>query len=108
MSKAQRDKGKRGELEAAKLLQRVYPDACRKVANDINHENGVDLDNTGALRVQVKRHKRPASVSALFEIRDPEGIHVLLTRGDNGEWLAVMKARDLLDIIEDVAVAYDD
>ncbi|MCO5189385.1 MAG: hypothetical protein M9928_21785 [Anaerolineae bacterium] len=107
MSKSQRDKGQRGEREAAALLQRVYPDACRKVANDANHENGVDLDNTGALRVQVKRHKRPAPVTALYEIRS-DGIHVLLTRGDGGEWLAVLRAADLVDIIEDVAIAYDD
>lgn len=107
MSATQRNKGKRGELEAVNLLQRVFPDARRRVVNHAGVEDGVDLDNTGAFVVQVKRHAKPAPVSALYEIRRHGGIKLLLTRGDNGKWLAVMEADDLLDILADVGVAYD-
>ena len=106
MSKMQRDKGSRGELEAVKLLRRVFPDARRRVVNHAGVEDGVDLECTGAFVVQVKRHKKPVSVSHLYTIQRG-GIKLLLTRGDNGEWLAVLRADDLIGILEDVGVAYE-
>lgn len=107
MTRMQRDKGKRGELEAAKLLTAVFPSARRRVVNHAGVENGADLENTGAFAVQVKRHIKPAPVSALYEVTAP-GIPLLLTRGDNGEWLAVLKAADLVAILADVGIAYEE
>lgn len=107
MSKTERNKGKRGELEAAHLLKPVFPNARRRVVNHAGVEDGRDLENTGAFAVQVKRHKRPAPVSALYEVTAP-GMPLLLTRGDGGEWLAVLKAADLVQILLDVGVAYED
>lgn len=106
MSKTQREKGKRGEREAAELLRPVFPDARRRVVNHAGAEDGRDLENTGAFAVQVKRHVRPAPVSALYEIKAP-GIPLLLTRGDGGEWLAVLRADDLVRILADIGEAYD-
>lgn len=106
MSKSQRTKGAAGEREAARLLRPVFPDARRRVVNHAGVEDGRDLECTGAFAVQVKRHKRPSPVSALYEVTAP-GIPLLLTRGDGGEWLAVLKAADMIKILEDVGVAYE-
>lgn len=107
MSKSERTKGQVGEREAAQLLRRVFPDARRRVVNHAGVEDGRDLVGVGAFAVQVKRHKKPSPVSALYEVTAP-GIALLLTRGDGGEWLAVMKAADLLDILADVGIAYEE
>ena len=107
MSASQRNKGKAGELEAARILQPIFPDARRRVVNHAGVENGADLENTGAFAVQVKRHKKPSPVSALYEVQ-AAGIPLLLTRGDRGEWLAVLRATDLVAILADVAIAYEE
>jgi len=107
MSKHQRDKGKRGELEAAALLRPVFPEARRRVVNHAGVEDGRDLENTGAFAVQVKRHARPAPVSALYEVQ-AAGMPLLLTRGDGGEWLAVLRAEDLVKILSDIGEAYNE
>lgn len=108
MSATQQNKGKRGEREAANLLQRIYPNARRRVVNHAGVEDGVDLDGTGALRVQVKRQARYVPVSTLDEIKDRSGIPVVLTMCDRGEWRVIMRAEDLLRILEDVGVAYEE
>ena len=107
MSASQRNKGKAGELEAAGILQPIFPDARRRVVNHAGVENGADLEKTGAFAVQVKRHKKPSPVSALYEVQ-AAGIPLLLTRGDRGEWLAVLRATDLVAILGDVAIAYEE
>ena len=106
MSKSQRTKGAAGEREAANILRRVFPDARRRVVNHAGVEDGRDLESTGAFAVQVKRHKRPSPISAINEIK-ADGTPLLLTRGDHGIWYAVMPLDSLLDILEDVGVAYD-
>ena len=108
MSATQRNKGKRGELEAVRLLQAIYPDARRRVVNHAGVEDGVDLDNTGALRVQVKRQARYVPVTTLDEVRDDSGIPVVLTKCDRGEWRVIMRASDLLHILADVGIAYEE
>jgi hypothetical protein len=108
MSKSQRDKGKRGELEAVRQLRRVFPDAARRILNDAANETGVDLKGTGRLLIQVKNHRRYVPCSTLKEIREVGGIPVVMTKADHKPWLVVMKLDDLLKILEDVGVAYAD
>jgi hypothetical protein len=107
MSKLQRDKGARGEREAVHKLRRIFPRAGRKIANQAGVENGVDLVNTGRLRVQVKLQRKYASVTTLDAIEDTSGIPAVLTRADGCEWRVIMRLDDLLDILEDVVVAYE-
>lgn len=107
MSKAEREKGKRGELDAAKELRRVFPDAARKVVNHAGVEDGVDLVGTGALRVQVKNHQRYTPVTTLDDIKATDGVPVVLTRALRREWRVVMRLEDFLKILEDVGVAYE-
>ena len=72
MSKAQRDKGKRGENMAAHALRVVYRDAARDL-NDVYNGQGVDLVNTGILAVQVKHHKNHVSVNTLKSVQPVDG-----------------------------------
>lgn len=106
MSRAQRDKGKRGELEACKELRRVFPEAARKVVNHAGQENGVDLINTGALAIQVKNHVKYVPVSTLDEIHGV-GLPVVLTKAERQGWRVIMRLDDLLAILEDVGAAYE-
>jgi hypothetical protein len=103
--KMARNKGKRGELEAAELLRQVFPDCRRRVVNHKGVEDGRDLENTGAFAVQVKRHARPASLSHLDKIT-AAGIPLLVTRGDGGKWIAALPLDDFIRILGDVAEAY--
>lgn len=107
MSKAEREKGKRGELDAAKELRRVFPDAARKVVNHAGAEDGVDLVGTGALRVQVKNHQRYTPVTTLDTIKATDGIPIVLTRAFRREWRIAMRLEDFLKILEDVGAAYE-
>ena len=85
----------------------MFPEARRRVVNHAGVEDGRDLENTGAFAVQVKRHARPAPVSALYEIK-AAGMPLLLTRGDGGEWLAVLRAEDFIRILSDIGEAYNE
>jgi hypothetical protein len=106
MSRMQRDKGGRGEREAVKLLSPIFPNARRRIVNHAGVEDGRDLVGTGAFAVQVKRHKRVAPISAIKEIT-AVGIPLLLTRGDDDIWYAVIPAADLVRILGDVVIAYE-
>jgi hypothetical protein len=68
--------------DAVRRLQTVYPDARRRVVNHAGVEDGVDLDGTGALRVQVKRQARYVPVSTLDDVKDSSGIALVLTKCD--------------------------
>jgi hypothetical protein len=107
MSQSQRTKGAGGEREAAIALRPVFPHARRKVVNHAAAEDGVDLVETGAFRVQVKRHKKLSPITAINEIQDTTGIPLLLTRADGGEWFAAMRLADLLKILQDIGEAYE-
>jgi hypothetical protein len=104
----QRNKGKRGELEAVRALRPVFPNAARKVVNHAGAENGVDLIGTGALRVQVKNHQKYTPVTTLDSVTDTSGIPVVMTRAFRREWRVVMRLDDFLRILADVGVAYED
>lgn len=108
MSRMQRDKGIRGELQAVKELKRVFPQAARKIANDINREDGIDLVGTGRLRIQVKNCVKYTPVTTLDKIKQGSGIPVVVTYAFRREPRVVMRLSDLLDILADVGVAYDD
>jgi len=100
-----RNKGKRGELEAAELLRQIFPHCRRRVVNHKGVEDGRDLENTGAFAVQVKRHANPASLAHLGKIT-AAGIPLLVTRGDGGKWIAALPLEDFIRILGDVGEAY--
>lgn len=106
MSKAQRDKGKRGERLVVAALRGLYPDAARDL-NDVYAKNGIDLINTGNLAVQVKHYANHVPLSKFKEINPPEGhIPVLVSwptaRGT--EPMVCLKLDDFIGILEKTTI----
>lgn len=97
MGKKSRTKGKAGELEVVNMLKTIFPDVKRELAQ-YQGSMSWDLANTDFFRIQVKRRKTPPAVEAILkEVAvgiDPSETPVLMIRGDNGRWLAVMYADD--------------
>jgi hypothetical protein len=90
VGKSQREKGKRGERAAAKVLSLIFPDAAR------SHSQ-----STGALEpdvkytpyfIEVKVGARPPILQGFRQARkDTDGRPPLvLSKQDRGEWLVTM------------------
>jgi hypothetical protein len=68
MSRSQRDKGKRGELEAAHFYLPVFPDCARRSCGEESQSaQGRDLKGTPGWCIQVKHMARPDEHKALYE-----------------------------------------
>jgi hypothetical protein len=64
----QRDKGAAAERAAARFLQVIHPDACRRSSGEESQEaQGRDLKGTPGLCVQVKETGSPSPLAALEE-----------------------------------------
>lgn len=105
--KRSRKKGHDFERECAKKLRRLYPGAQRNLEYQSNNCYGVDIAGTGRLRVQCKRHRNYSPIGAIEEIRT-SGLPVLLTKGDRKRTVACLYFDDLLSILEDIGVVYED
>ena len=101
MGKASRDKGARGEREAAAVLRRLglFPNAQRAYHQSRDGGDAADLEGTGALWVEVKRGKRPnipkAWSQAAEESAGADQVPVAMTRQDRGRWLVTVAVEDL-------------
>lgn len=108
MGKMQRDKGINYEREVARQLRVVFPDAMRNVT-ETQKGQGVDLTGTGNLRIQCKRHKAYVPISRLEEVpKTPGIIPVLITKGDRQPDVAVLYLEDLLRILGDIGIVYEE
>lgn len=108
-----KQKGNRGEREAANILRSVFPNARRRVVAEEAQGNilGYDIDGCEPLRVQVELSKRPQPEKKLREavasLREGETlIPVAFTRrcskGDTGnEWLVTLKAEDFISLLRE-------
>ena len=98
-----RNKGKRGELEACEVMQKVTNEQCQRSyhqARDGSDAPDIVVGNPPMpLWVEVKRGKRPSPVAALRQAQAALGnrkmIPIALTRADNEEWLVTLRATDL-------------
>jgi len=106
MSKMQRTKGHSFEREVCKELKEIFPLAQRKLEYQTSKCNGVDLDNTGNLRIQCKRYAKYVNPSKIEEIKDSSGIPVLITKGDRKEAIACLYLKDLKRILKDIGEAW--
>ena len=110
MSRAQRDKGKRGEQMVVKALRPYFPTVGRDL-NDVYAKRGIDLVNTGNLAVQVKHYANHVPLSKLAEVvPGPGQIPVLVSWPTDGKNkpLVALALDDFLRIIGDVGVVYDE
>ncbi len=101
MSKLSRTKGHSFERNVAIALRHLFPDCRRHLEYHAREANGVDLIETGPYRFQCKKKKKYASVSTIKEIqcnRETE-IPVVVTAGDNEEWMAILPFSELVKLI---------
>jgi Holliday junction resolvase len=107
VSKHSRDKGKRGELEAAKLLQSYGFSAKRGQ----QHAGGADSQDVKhdmeGFHIEVKRTETLSLYEAMGQAMDDTAstgkgeIPLVLHRRNNKPWLVVMLAEDFLKIARD-------
>lgn len=101
--KMARRKGHQFEREIAIALRLVFPKVRRHLEYQDAEANGVDLVETGLYRIQCKRGRKPASMSAIKEVVCDEElgeIPILVTQGDNERILAAMPFEVFLRLLQ--------
>lgn len=103
MSRAQRDKGKRAELEAADLWREsgLFPDAGRRASGEEStRDQGRDLHSTGKFIVQVKNARSSTPHGALAEAAAAGyGIPIAMLRRDRLPFVIVMRPGDFFALV---------
>lgn len=93
MSRAQRSKGRRGELEALALLAEYGIDGEIRYGQEERGGDFGDLETTAG-NWEIKRR------ASLPEwLRPKDNVRGVIVRQDRGEWLVVLRARDILPLI---------
>ena len=97
-----RNKGKRGELEAAKAWRDHVGTPLRRTAQ-VDGSLSADLTGIDGLHLEVKRRARIAATDYMLQaMRDSEGkdkIPTVLMRQDHfPEWLVVVRLSDLVGL----------
>lgn len=102
-----RRKGKKGELEARDVVRRYlgFPQAFRsaQAAGSLS----ADLGGTGALHVEVKRPARLGAEKYLLQAErdaEPGKVPVVLTRQDRGEWILMVRARNVERLVDELVL----
>lgn len=93
MSKLSRTKGHSFEREIAIAIRPIFPNCRRHLEYQDGEANGIDLSNTGHYRIQCKRGRKPAPISAILEVEHDSmlgEVPVLVTRGDRGDCYVVL------------------
>lgn len=97
-----RTKGHDFERWCAEQFRKVFPNAKRHLEYQLEDCQGIDLDETGEYKIQCKRGKRYAPLTAIKEIQlcpIEGGIPVLVTQGNYTEPLACLPLKDFLRIL---------
>jgi hypothetical protein len=104
-----REKGKRGEREAAEILRRIFPKVRRRAMQSRGGHEGADLDNTPGLHVEVgfgnvnpRAKWEQAERDAFDAMRETETdvIAVAMTKRNRGEWLVTLSADAFMRLVE--------
>lgn len=98
-----RNKGHSFERWVAIQLRKVFPKARRHLEYQDSQAFGVDIAECGNYRIQCKRNKKYAPMSAIEEIQIcpiEGGVPILVTKGDNKEALAVMPFEHFLFLVK--------
>ena len=106
MSRAQRDKGKRGEIEVVHILRDVLGVDCRRNLVQ-TREGGCDIV-LEPYRIEVKRRARIGGLYEWMEQAeaacDGGGRPLVVCRADGERWLAVMPMEEALKLIREEVV----
>jgi Holliday junction resolvase len=107
LGKRSRDKGAAGERELAIFLKPWFPDAKRGVGQSQSGDNQADIVGTAPLFIECKRRKRIAVIDYLKQCESAasgRGLPVVFMREDRGEWVAMVKAENFLQITSDLVL----
>jgi hypothetical protein len=112
MGKAEREKGKRGELDVASYLKEVFP-AVRRKLDQYQATSGVDLENTNPLYFQIKNMGRPNSAIPVLKEVEPEaraegGLPVAAIKGGRTPWTVTMYLSDFVKLLQCIKVSNPD
>ena len=105
MSKSQRDKGKRGELEAGKCITTMLGGTCRRTPNSGGLAIKGDLHpNDNALEgwhIECKRQEKIALPKWMAQARSDAGARpwLLVHRRSNEPWHVTLEMDDLLVVL---------
>lgn len=100
MGKMQRDKGKRGERELAKIL-RDYGYDCRRGQQYCGSNGDADVVGLPGIHIEVKRTERLNLYDALAQAGSDakQGeIPVVFHRKNNCEWTCILSLNDFMKI----------
>lgn len=96
--KTSRTKGLSYEREIAQAFRPIFPEAIRQL--EYQEGLGIDLANTGRLRIQCKRGKKYAPLSKIKEAEDGDGIPCLVTRADRDRSIVALYLEDFLALLQ--------
>ena len=103
MSRMSRNKGKRGEREAAKELHRLFGLEARRAQQYCGEAGDADLIGTEGIHVEVKRverfHMHPALEQADSDRKAGE-TPMVLTKQNNKPWIVCCYLNDLPKVME--------
>ncbi len=104
MSKSQRVKGHAFERYVAIAMRKIFPQARRHLEFQKEEAaEGVDLVHTGRYKIQCKRLRKYASITAIFQVKlcpIEGGCPVLITQGDRLEAMVVLPFSEFLALVK--------
>ena len=99
MGKMQRTKGAAAEREVVKIVQSVWPDVARNLAQ--SRDGGRDLVNTPPLCIEIKRQERLNLRSAYEQCKaaaTSEEAAVVVHRSNHTQWLVTLSLEDFIGL----------
>ena len=112
MGSGSREKGKRGEREAAELLTRVLGIPIHRTQQYNGRHGDSDLKGIPGVSIEVKRRARRQDLYAWLDQCEEDlkegDLPLIIHRTDNNEWLVTMDAEDLLTISARILVAHSE
>jgi len=107
MGKSQRDKGKRGELEASHKLSEVLGVPVWRSQQYHGAAGSADLAGVDGLHFEVKRTERLSLYDAIEQAAGDCGddLPVVIHRRNRKPWLVIMYLEDVGDFVQTLADA---
>jgi len=102
MGKSQREKGKRGEREAARELTRLLGVPVTRSQQYKGGQHSADLVGAAGLHVEVKRTERLRLYEAMEQAAEDAGENapIVLHRRNGKRWLAILYLDDIVEVAE--------
>lgn len=102
-----RRRGHQFERDVVNQFKRVFPDAKRKLEYQKDACTGVDIENTGQLKIQCKKAKASVPINKIEEIKEP-GTPCLVSKTDRKPAYITLPLWDFLRLLEDVGTVFEE